>query len=362
MISNDEMNNKNSLKNVYLIFDCCKRAKCACNEIYIIRRFVIMYLKKIKMLEVFTYNKYLMNYKSIDAFELSIKHNNDINNKTRENIIGAIINQKVPEKYFTISHRWKRLRDSIIIYLKNLVENEQNKENDNDNFQPITITSVKLEHCGGRKFNYDFKIVMNQSIIFNIELKYNADTIEEAPQFVSPMKPSQYMSSSYEEYFYDNYLPQLSELSGLPIPDRKQYMKEIHNNVPLCMKEYQELYYKGCKQSSKYTGNEKHIEFYEKAKEIDNESRRSFIENNDLNIELLSSYLQDTQNGKIYMLYKNNSFKMKKVNMEDYQILSYEKVPNKYMFIATSFSGKKIKILLRWKNGNGIAYPAFQIS
>jgi hypothetical protein len=30
-------------------------------------------------------------------------------------------------------------------------------------------------------------------------------------------------------------------------------------------------------------------------------------------------------------------------------------------YVATSESGSKIKILLRWKNGNGIAFPAFQI-
>lgn len=344
------LKNKPLLKNITLIFECCERNKCICNEMSIIQRSVKKYSDKFKMLNGFTYNKVPMNYKSISAFDLSVKNKNDTNNKMRENIIGAIINESVPEKYFTISRRWKYIKDSIMSYLRDLIENGQ------------PITSIKLEHCGGRRFNYDFTITINQILSFNIELKYNTDTVEDAPQFVSPMKPSKYMSSSYEEYFYDNYLPLLSELSGFPLPDRNQYLKEIHNNIPVCMKKYQELYYKGCKQSSKYTENEKHIEFYEKAKDIDNESRRSFIENNDLNIELLSSYLRDTQKGKIYMLYKNNSFKKEKINIEDYDLLSYEKLPNKYMYLATSVSGKKIKILLRWKNGNGIAYPAFQIS
>lgn len=344
------LKNNPILKNITLIIECCKRNKCVCNEMSIIQRSVKKYSDKFKMLNSFNYNRVPMNYKSIDAFDLSVKNKNDTNNKMRENIIGAIINETVPEKYFTISRRWKHIRDSVMNYLHNIIENDQ------------PIKSIKLKHCGGRRFNYDFTITINQILSFNIELKYNAETVEEAPQFVSPMKPSQYMSSSYEEYFYDNYLPQLSELSGFPLPDRKQYLKEIHTNIPVCMKEYQDLYYKGCKQSSKYTGNEKDIEFYESSKEIDNESRRTFIENNDLNIELLSSYLQDTQKGKIYMLYKNNSFKMERVNMGDYQLVSYEKNPNKYLYVATSLSGKKIKILLRWKNGNGIAYPAFQIS
>ena len=332
------------------VFGCYNQLKSLCNENSIIKRTSIKYSDKFKILNSFTYNKVLINYKAINAFNLSVKNKNDMNNKMRENIIGAIVNNSTHGNYFTSSQRWKHIHESINIYLNDLI----------DNAEPIA--SVKLLHYGGRRFNYDFTIKINQILSFNIELKYNVDSVEESPQFVSPMKPSQYMSSSYEEYFYDNYLPILSELSGLPLPDRKQYLKQIHTNIPVCMKMYQELYYKGCKQSSKYTGNEKDIEFYERAKEIDNESRSSFIENNDLNIELLSSYLQDTQKGKMYMLYKNNSFKMEKVNMGDYQLVSYEKLPHKYMYVATSLSGKKIKILLRWKNGNGIAYPAFQIS
>ena len=35
---------------------------------------------------------------------------------------------------------------------------------------------------------------------------------------------------------------------------------------------------------------------------------------------------------------------------------------NKNRFICETKSGKKMYILLRWKNGNGVAFPAFQIS
>jgi len=40
--------------------------------------------------------------------------------------------------------------------------------------------------------------------------------------------------------------------------------------------------------------------------------------------------------------------------------LSYKKMKNYYE--CKTESGYKLKVLLRWKNGNGIAYPAFQIS
>ena len=59
-------------------------------------------------------------------------------------------------------------------------------------------------------------------------------------------------------------------------------------------------------------------------------------------------------NGKfMYDKHKNNDmYKIKKDNM-------IIKEPN---LICETFSGHKLKIMLRWKNGNGIAYPAFQIS
>lgn len=344
------MSKSKCLKNVKLIFDCCNNVNCICSQSLIIHRNIKTYSDKFKTLNGVMYNNVNMNYKSINSFSPSIKNKNDTNNKMRESVIGAIVNNSIPENYFKISQRWKQMRISINKYIHCLVNDSE------------PIKCVKLVHCGGRRFNYDFTITINETMLFNIELKYNASTVEDTPQFVSPMKPSQYMSSSYEEYFYDNYLPQLSELSGFLLPEKRQYLKQIHSNSPECMKEYQELYYKGCKQSSKYTGNETDIHFYEEAKKIDNDSRKTFIENNDLNVELLSSYLQETQQGKIYMLYKDNQFNLERVNMGDYILISYEKHPNKYMYIATSLSGKKIKILLRWKNGNGIAYPAFQIS
>ena len=68
------------------------------------------------------------------------------------------------------------------------------------------------------------------------------------------------------------------------------------------------------------------------------------------------------QKNKIYMLYKNNKFHKQIVNIDDYELVRCEKYPEKFKYLAYSASGKQIDILLRWKNGNGIAFPAFQIS
>lgn len=303
------------------------------------------------LLPMFTYNKEQITADRISAFDLSAKGLNDKNNKTRENIIGAIINEKVPSKFYQIP-RWQAMRTSVFNYI-----GELDKE---------SYSRIECKHKGGRKFNFDFNIIFHldgsESRNYNIELKFNASAIDEAPQFVSPMKPSQYLSASYEDYYYTNYLNTLASTSGLQIPSKEAFLAQIHTNKPKCMKAFQEIYYQGCAASSKFTNNEADIKFYELAKQLSSESIATFIENTDLNIELLSQYLQESQQGKIYMLYSEGKFVNQHANLADYVIVSAVKNPQKSRYECISKNGKKITVLLRWKNGNGIAFPAFQIS
>ena len=316
---------------------------------------IINDLHKLFNLQQFIYNKEIIQYKSISAFNLSSRQLNDKNNKSRENIIGAIINDKVPENYY-ILNKWFYMKQNIFNFLKKLDDKDYVK--------------VDCINKAGRGNKYDFLIRKfyddGTSQEFMIELKFNASSIDETPQFVSPMKPSQYMNNSsntsYEEYYYDNYLQELSEMAKLKMPTKEEYLKQIHSNKPKCMKEYQELYYNGCKESSKFTNKEEDIKFYNFAKKASNESITSFINNTELNVELLSNYLHTTQQNKIYMLYSNKEFILQKINMDDYTIDSVIKNANKFRYECVSKTGKKIYILLRWKNGNGIAFPAFQIS
>ena len=325
------------------------------------------YLKKLRTLPNVSYNKTVLSYASINAFVISMKKQNDSNNKTRESMIGAIINNKIPESYFSSSARWKQMKIAIFGFveqlarLQQLSQHSQHSQHSHPSYQSDTMEGISLEHKGGRKFNYDFSLIIN-NIEYNIELKFNATQIKEAPQFVSPVKPSQYMTDSYEDFFYDNYLPQLASLTSFGIPDRTQYMKEIHSNAPSCMKAYQDLYYQGCKASSQYTGEQNAIAFYKLANKLDKESREAFIDKVELKLDLLSDYLQESQKGKIYMLYSKGKFYKQTIDLSDYKLVKYEKDPKKYKFVIYSESGNKANVLLRWKNGNGIAFPAFQIS
>ena len=299
----------------------------------------------------FNYNKQVIDVKSINTFNISSRGDNDSSNKTREHIIGAIINNKVPENYFVLE-KWLAIKNNVIEYINSLTS------------QPYV--KVECLHKAGRKNNYDFliKIYYEEQKYeeFKVEFKFNAACLNETPQFVSPMKPSQYLNNSYEEFYYENYLTKLATIGNLDMPSKEDYLKQIHSDKPKCMKKYQELYYNGCSGSSKFTGKQEHINFYNYAKELSNTSIREFINNSELNITMLSNYLQSTQLDKIYMLYTNNSLIKQTINMDDYTLISVIKQSDKYRYKCTSKSGKKIKVLLRWKNGNGIAFPAFQLS
>lgn len=306
------------------------------------------YLVKLNNLPIVIYNKRRIMYRSINAFIVSLRKDNDENNKMRENIICAIINNKIPEKYYKHSRRWNKLKHNIELFIYELIGHN-------------SITDILCIIRGGRKYNYDFTITVN-NIEYNIEFKFNVANIESMPQFVSPIKTNKYLSQSYEEYYYDNYLPQLISKDNDRYPDRDVYLNEIHSNKPKCMKYFQDIYYKGCNNSSRYTGDNEAVEFYKLSNNIDKNSRKAFINTSELNIKTLSEYLQETQKNKIYMLYKNNRFYKQIANIEDYNLVRWERYPEKFKYIAYSVSGKSLDILLRWKNGNGIAFPAFQIS
>jgi hypothetical protein len=320
-------------------------------HVFILKRFINLCHNIYSKLNNINYNNTTINYYCINSFDLSSRSDNDKNNKIRESIIGSIINNQIPTDYYTYSLRWKKMKDEIDKYISDLCK-----------INKLTNQTQNCSHKAGRKHNYDLLLIINETISYNIEFKFNAQSVDEAPQFVSPMKPSQYLETSYEEYYYNNYLILLSNEFNLLLPDKTEYMHKIHSDKPKCMVEYQDKYYKGSKGSSKYTKIEEDIKFYNRAKEVSKNSIKTFIENNNLKIDELTNYLLNTQTNKVYMLYKNGKIYLECINPENYEIVSYKKEPELQRYVATTKTGIELKILIRWKNGNGIAYPAFQIS
>ena len=321
-------------------------------EIKTIQKYIRKWQENKNKLEPIAYRGNKIKINDINVFTYKNRSNNDIDNKKRENIIVCIINKTIPEQYYKLSLRWHNLRNGISLYLKELCKNQG-------------ILHVEKIDCipkAGRRHHYDFKIIINNSEECMLEFKCNASCVNDTPQFVSPMKPSEYLESSYEEHYYNNHLINLVNEYNLPLPTKEEYLKYIHSTNPTCLKLHQEKYYRGSKLSSKYSGEENDIKFYESSKKASRDSIMSFISKYGLNKDKLTNYLLDTQKNKFYMLYKDGKFNLETINLDDYIITTVVKEPRKSQYIAQTKSNKNLKILLRWKNGNGIAFPSFQIS
>lgn len=282
------------------------------------------------------------------------KNKNDISNKKREFIIKNIINDNINIEWLD-NYEWFNISKSIWDYL------EKNK--------PFDYDYIDCKLVAGRKNNdfnityYNYTLNINKTV--KKEFKYNASEINDCPQWVSPMHPSKYMTKNYEKYHYDNHLKSICNIWSIPIPNENEYMKEIHYEKPNCVLELQKAYYKGAKGSTRCTNLQSDIDKCIKCKDISKKSISEFLKETELKIDELNKYLLNSQKDKEYMLFDTitQTFKHEKPNINDYTIKSdsIELNKTKNSFIGKTESGKKITILLRWKNGNGIAFPAFQI-
>ncbi len=262
---------------------------------------------------------------------------NDSTNKTRENIIEMILRNNVPDDWFVEDARWVDL-------VQNLRE-------------CIPSDSRLILKKGGRLNNHDYDVDIGGRAC-KIEFKYiSKGTV--SPQWVSPMRPSQYLTKNYEEFHYDNYLASILNLYDTPMPDKEEYLKKVHSSGYL--NNVQEEYCKGSKASSRYSGSEDDIKRYTETCRIAKDSIESFVKVADLNVQPLNDYLRETQRDKIYLIYSNNKFRLDERTEEDNTIDPATITKQGSSYNGKTLSGKSINIMLRWKNCNGIAMPAFQI-
>lgn len=286
------------------------------------------------------------------------KNCNDESNKIRECIIKTLADGNPHPTH----HRWVDIYDKFNLYIDKL-KIYVSKYTDQ------SVYSYKIKTKGGRRYHYDFIIMFynaGNTLIkeFKIEFKNNSCNVNDCPQYVSPMKLSKYFecAKTYEELFYDEYLPSICSKVNQDIPDKTIYLKQIHGNNPKCMIPFKEAYYKGAKQSSKYTGLEEDIQNYNFMNEKSRESIKKFLEGSKLKISEMNNYLIDTQKDKKYMLWGNNEFHYQEVDPDDYTIDKILRIKKNNTVVCLTKSNKEMNILLRWKNGNGVAFPALQIS
>ena len=297
-----------------------------------------------------------INYHDINYFSKgyvsNTRSNNDKNNKIRECIIKLLINDEIPSTYY-LSRRWKNLATEIRSFIDRLSPN---------NYSNGGVT-CQIE--GGRGHHSDFTM----SFILNngdrsskrVEFKFGVNKLDRCPQWVSPTKPSQYLSNDFELDYYEKVLPKICNHLQIDVPEQQEYLKQVHGDKPKCLQLLQDAYYKGSKGSSRCTNQAPDIEFYQLCCQLSKQHITNFIQNTTLDMDQLNNHIKMTQVDKHYMLYDGKQFHLEIRDPESYNIISWEKNANKHRYDCHTQDGTRLSILLRWKNGNGIAFPAFQI-
>ena len=67
---------------------------------------------------LFEYNGSTINLNDIEAFNTSNRSENDSKNKLRENILAAIINDKIPTDFYDESISWCNLKKELESFIK----------------------------------------------------------------------------------------------------------------------------------------------------------------------------------------------------------------------------------------------------
>lgn len=310
------------------------------SQIKTIQKCIRKWLENKNKLEPIVYKGDKIKINDINVFTYKNRSKNDSYNKKRENIIVCIINNNIPKEYYRYSLRWYNLNKEIDSFIKKLGK-----------MKGITyIENVDCIHEAGRGNHHDMLIIINNNNNnkFIVEFKYGALRVDDTPQFVSPMKPSQYLTMDFESWYYDNYLFKIAKFSNLEMPVKEEYYKNIHNNKVECMKEFKEKYDKD-KNFNKY------------CKKTDKEAIKQFIQLTEIDKDKLSEYLLKSQRDKHYMCYCNNKIYYDTLNENVFKICKLVKKDNTNYIYQTSL-GMKLQIKLRFKNGCGLQFPAFQIS
>lgn len=286
------------------------------------------------------------------------RNENDKKNKIREKLIVATMNDKIPHSFYVQDKRWKDFKNSIDKYLEQLAGKR--------------LENVRTEAIlkGGRSNHADIIISFHNDhkklVEYKVDFKFNALTLYDCPQWANPpLDP--FMPESYAAFFYDTHLEHIAEAAQVRMPKKDKYLKGVNCDIPICkeMKFIQEEFYKGAPKSSKYLGRE-YKPFYDLCNQHSRASIKEFLDLYGIGINKpkLEEYIKNTDKMNIsLMFYKNGVFKHEKLS-DTFSNFTFNKkvsIKNSNTIVLTTKNHIKINLLLRWKNGAGIANPAFQM-
>lgn len=298
-----------------------------------------------------------ITHDSILCFESSAgkgRNQNDSNNKIREDVLKHILTpacDKFTAAESPYAEKWQHIRTTWRTSLTQLAEK----------LGITKYTDIIVGHKGGRGSRCDYEVTFVESEPpsppVKVEFKFH-----EMPQFLNlpASKPTHPML--YAEFYYEHTLDKVLEILGIA-PNQKplyaEWIKYLYNSTyskhPLYvrMMEAEEEHMKrsGVKKSPQT--------------KVVAESIREYLEQvkDKTDLEFLTQEFL-TQRDKHFLIYNYNTmtFTHDMYISEELTIKRASHISNyNTLVLETNKPGSWIHLLLRWKNHQGILFPAWQI-
>ena len=265
---------------------------------------------------------------------------NDVNNRIREDILLLLL--KPPEHYIIdnqFGQYWQLMSSKWTHFVNTLCDKE---------YDTVNVSKI----ANRKSFDLEINYYKNNESVHKIlgEFKHNCGSIGKLPQYYSPPENKGYITPSYANYFYDDYLTQICELANIEKLNKETYMKHIYQ----CDHTVNDFFVK-LREAEPRIQKEK--------KKIVHTSIKNYLNTygNDLSIEMIKQDVQKQQL-KTFILWDCKNFYKDTISADELELEKIEKIENDNRIVVTSKAGTKHYMLLRWRNHLGILYPAWQIS
>jgi hypothetical protein len=267
--------------------------------------------------------------------------NNDANNKKREAVLCMLYHATGD---FLADATWSSMQTKWREFLGTLCS--------------APYDDVRVHQRGGRSENYDLDITYLHTGVavstVKAEFKHNAASLAALPQYFSPADNKPYMPVRYADFFYGHYIDQVCP-TGVEKPDRDTYLSLVYSDNYSRHPMFQAL------RDSDRANRDRCPPARAR---VVKDSIAAYLDEykTQLNMAELSKDIRERQMGKVFILWDLNTFRSDTIHDDEMEIASVEGVKNKNVLVAVSKAGTKHNMLLRWKNHQGVLYPAWQIS
>jgi len=285
------------------------------------------------------------------------RSDNTVTNKIRENVICNYDKCFIYKDDAEYGKHWAGLIEDLNTNLHSLCD--------------VPCKDIMIEHMGGMKHNYDFKLSflgLNHEFITKkkLEFKHNNSKVSKLPQFLELFDKDcidkfDMCDERYASYYYDHWLDKYlaidndSTVSVLK-PDKETYLKHVGDIT------YKHPFY-----NALYMSKAKHLN--EKRK-LAQASIRHYLEkfinptslSTAFNFDKIAQKIKESQTDKVYLMWDCAKFHTQVVNVKDIQIKKIIKFAKLYFDVEVEHFEYNIRIRLNWGNNAGIANPRWKFS